>query len=143
MKKSKGLRFMFDGDFSPEIDEAPLQRGTLQCDFCGTRFKSPHIEVSIDGFTIGPACILSGPAAVATEAKQIAEDPDRVARIWGYDLTKPNDRSDTSSMAKLYRSLASALRGVHSFEDLPGGKMALGVAEVLQAPADRRKRKAA
>ena len=141
-KEQKGIRFKFRGDY--EIDDPLDQKGRVQCDICAERFASPDLEVDLDGFTICPVCLQAGPAAVTAMAKRIAGDKEWIARGWGYtNLGSPLTQKDVASMAKLYRKLVAGLRGIRSFEDLPGGKMALGVAEILQAPAAGRKRRAA
>lgn len=128
-------------------DVIPDRWGRVHCDICGARFKLPPVSAMLEEFLVCHTCIQAGPAAVATEAERIAGDKDRIMRRWEY-TDSPRDRAETmqediESMASGYRSLAAGLRGLRSFEDLPGGKIALGVAEVLQASAGRRKRKAA
>lgn len=131
--------FEFAGNSGSSMSD--LRRGKLHCDICEEWFKSPHVEVYLDGcFTLCPSCIKAGPAALATKAMRIAGDKDWIRRVWGL---KEEELEDLESYANGYRNLALGLRGVRSFEDLPGGKMALGVAEVLQAPAAGRKRRAA
>ncbi len=137
-RKAKQIIFEFAGNSGSSMTD--LRRGKLHCDICEGWFKSPHVEVCLHGFTICPSCIKAGPAALATKATRIAGDKDWIRRVW--DL-KDVDQEDLESYALGYRNLALGLRGIRFFEDLPGGKMALGVAVVLQAPAAGRKGKAA
>ncbi len=135
-RKAKEIIFQFTGN--SDCDMTTLRRGKLHCDICVGWYKSPHVEVCLHGFTICPSCIKAGPAALATKATRIAGDKDWIWRVW--DL---KDQEGLESFTRAYRELAERLRGIRSFEDLPGGKMALGVAGVLQAPAAGRKRRAA
>jgi hypothetical protein len=135
-RKAEGIIFEFAGNSGSDMTTP--QRGRLHCDFCEDWYKSPHIEVCINGFTVCPSCIQAGPAALAAKARRIAGDKDWVARVYG-----PMDQESLVCMIHGYRRLASVIRGFRSFENLSGGKVALGVAAVLQAPAGRRKRKAA
>ncbi len=139
-RKVEGIRFEFAGNNGSDMTTP--RRGRIHCDICEESYKSPHIEVCLSGFTICPSCIKAGPAAVAAEAKRFAGDKDRIVRTWGYSNSNPV-QEDIACMASGYRSLASKLRGLRSFEDLPGGKIALGVAEILKSSAARRKGKAA
>ena len=139
MKKAKETRFEFSGNYHSELD---LSCGKVKCDICEQRSKYIHVAIVLDDFLICPACLQSGPAAVAAELERIAGDKDHITRQWGYSDSSL-DRVNISDMCRGYRKLAKLLRGLDSFEDLPGGKIALGVAEVLQAPAAGRKRRAA
>ena len=128
--------FEFAGNSGSSMTD--LRQGKLHCDICRGWFKSPHVEVCLHGFTICPSCIKAGPAALATKATRIAGDKTWIVRVWG-----SMDQESLENFIRGYHNLATGLRGIRSFEDLPGGKMALGVAEVLQAPAAGRKRRAA
>ncbi len=142
MKKVKGIRFEFSGNY--HSDMVPDRWGRIRCDICGARNRSTGVNVVLDDFLICPACICTGPAAVAAEAKRIAGDKDRIAEIWDYAESDNDLEKDFfQSMSRGYRGMAMALRGVHSFEELPGGKIALGVAGEMRAPVGRKKGKAA
>jgi hypothetical protein len=84
----------------------------------------PEVATTLGGFFICPSCVLSGPAAVAAEAKRTAGDKDRRA-MWLCD-----DPADTESIAKECLALASGLRRVKSFYEIRGGMVALTIASV-------------
>lgn len=132
-EKREKIRFRFASD-----DGLHLQRGgKFQCNLCDHYFVVPGIDVTLYWFTICPSCILSGPAAVVAEAKRFAEDKDRIKRIWEItdSGTGPQDATD---LAGQYRGLALRLRGIGSFEEIPGGAVAVAIAGV--ATKDRPQR---
>ena len=127
------LRLRFDfGDTGAD------EKGMVRCDFCFNLFEYPEIGINLTGVTMCPACVLSGPAAVAAEALRSARNNDRLV-VWGED---PDDRRD---IANGYRSIAKMLQGVGSFLDVPGGAHALAIANIKPKDVERgyRRRKAA
>ena len=139
-KEEQKIRFEFTGHYHSDL---LIDRyGRVKCDICEKWSKYVHVGVVLDDFLICPTCVLSGPQALATEVSRIAGDKDYIARKWGYPDTSLG-RQDIAGMARAYRSLAKVFRGIGSFEDLPGGTVAMAVAKTLLAPAAGRKRRAA
>lgn len=124
-KKQEEVRFTFDdGDYSGAA------RGKTRCGICSGRFMMPGVATLLDDFFICPSCVLSGPAAVAEEAKRTAGDKDRRAAIW-----ETEDPADSCS--KEYLALAKALRRVQSFKEIPGGEIAQAIAAVTAGNGSR------
>ncbi len=118
--RKEEVRFTFDdGDHSGAV------RGKTQCGICSGRFKMPEVATNLCDFFICPSCVLSGPVAVAEEAKRTAGDKDRLAAMWNCE-----DPDDARGMASEYRALVTKLRRVKSFYELPGGLIALAIAGV-------------
>lgn len=93
-----------------------------QCDVCGKKYEGEGIQVVLfhGGWEMCPTCLLKGPKAVADM------------------LRKKNTRSS--------RSFLSKLDSVEDFREIPGGIMALKVAEGyrdIEASRPQRTRKAA
>lgn len=77
-----------------------------KCQFCGKRYDSPGIQASFKaGIEICPSCLLKGPAVVA---KEVATSKKRPAYA---------------------KSFAAKFAGLRSFRDLPGGILAIKIAE--------------
>lgn len=136
MKKKLEIKFEFTGDF--HSDFVPDRYGRIECGFCGARYKSPCVGVVLYEFTICPSCIQKGLPAIAAEAERISKDKGWISQKWG-----EKDPEFLESMADGYRELHLGLRGLRSFEELPGGKVALGVAGALKLEDRGRKGKAA
>lgn len=141
-KEERKAGLVFEGNYDSDVI---LDRwGKVKCDVCDERFKSINVEIVIDDFLICPACIQSGPAAVATKMVRFAGDEDRIARTWGY--TKSNlDQENIKGMARAYRKTAAAIRSLGSFKDLPrdspGGNVVLAISwkSVKKAPISNRR----
>jgi ribosome-binding protein aMBF1 (putative translation factor) len=96
------------------------ERFIPQCDACGKKYEGEGIQVALfrGGWEICPTCLLKGPKGVTDM------------------LRKKNTRSS--------RSFLSKLDSVEDFREIPGGIMALKVAEGYQeTKAANRKGKAA
>lgn len=116
MKKTEMPQFEFQGNYDADL---VLDRwGKVKCDICGRRFKSVNVKIIINDFLFCPTCIQTGPAAVAAAVELLAVDKNWIARTWGY-TTSRLDQENIAGMARAYRKLASALRGLDSFKDLP------------------------
>jgi hypothetical protein len=107
-------------------------RGKTRCGICTGRFTMPEVATTLGEFLICPSCVLSGPAAVAAEAKRTAGDKDRSA-MWECE-----DPADTRSIAKECLALASRLRRVKSFYEIRGGMVALAIAGVTAGNGSKR-----
>lgn len=89
-----------------------------RCDVCGKKYKAEGIQVALyrGGWEICPTCLLKGPKAAA----------------------------DMLRKKKSNRPFLSVLDSVADFREIPGGIMALKVAEGYQEiKTENRKRKAA
>lgn len=137
----KETREKFRFEFASEEELNLKAGGKFQCNLCCHYFVVPGVDVTLYYFTLCPSCILSGPAAVAAEAKRFAADKDRIWRIWEFadSWSGPQDAKD---LAGQYRSLASRLRGVGSFEEIPGGAVAVAIAGAATKARPRRKKAA-
>ena len=107
-------------------------RGKTRCGICTGRFTMPEVATTLGGFLICPSCVLSGPAAVAAEAKRTAGDKDRSA-MWLCE-----DPADTRSIAKECLALASELRRVKSLYEIRGGEVAQAIAAVTARNGSKR-----
>ncbi|MHB1011653.1 MAG: hypothetical protein ACYC37_01890 [Desulfobacteria bacterium] len=126
MATKKVIRF----EFAPADTIALSRKGEFPCRICHHDFVVPEVDITILGFTICPTCILSGPAEVAKDADSNAVFKD-VLEMWS------EDPIDQKGIKKLYFRLAKALRRLDSFEDLPGGAVAVAIARVK--PEDLRR----
>ena len=75
-EEKEKLRFRF----ASEDDLFLTRGGKFKCNLCDHYFVVPEIDITLHWFTLCPSCILSGPAAVAAEAKRCAAAEDRMRR---------------------------------------------------------------
>lgn len=87
-----------------------------RCDFCGETYKSLGVQVSFGHgpYEICPACILKGPRVVAEEtAARPKEQFHRAIRRWH----------------AIVQAFAKGLEEIADFRELPGGILAVKIAE--------------
>ncbi|MHB1011942.1 MAG: hypothetical protein ACYC37_03435 [Desulfobacteria bacterium] len=104
----------------------------LHCDFCGKRYESLGVQVSFAfGYEICPSCLLKGPKVVASDTmKRPAREFHSVIRRWFMSV----------------KGFANQLKNIDDFRDLPGGVLAVKIAEAYRDTGNlrgRRNRKAA
>lgn len=102
------------------------------CDFCGARYNSLGVQVSfVVGYEICASCLLKGPKVVAEETcHRPAKEFHSVIRRWFMYVKR----------------LANKMRAIDDFRDLPGGVLAVKIAEGYRDTGNlrgRRNRKAA
>ncbi len=131
-KENHGLRFRFESADSLAMDS----EGRFWCQFCHQDFVVPEIDVMIRGLSVCPSCIQSGPLGLAAEAERTAGDRARIARF------EPNP-VDAPDVVKEYLLIAKRLRRIKSFDDIPGGAVAVAIAGVKPEDLRRGKGKAA
>jgi hypothetical protein len=124
--KNEEIRFTFDDE-----DNAGPVKGKAQCDICYGRFTMPEVVIRILDFDICPSCIISGPAAVATEAENVAGDKKRLIERWG------KNPEGHDGIVSEYRAVAKALRSVKSFKEIRGGEVSLAIAAVRAGNGSR------
>lgn len=114
------MRFEFMG-YGPSTP-AHGRRHKWDCNICFTRTQQPDVLIEFNDMSICPACVRPGPAAVAERAIAVSKDTALIAKEWDMPL------EDAPVMVPAYRKLAAFLRKVASFEDLPGGAVAVAIA---------------
>ena len=129
--KDEKIRFQFASE-----DLVAGHEGYIGCDICYFDFPEPDVEIMLCGYTVCPGCVLSGPAAVASEAERTAGSKDRLAR-------RDENPDDQRDIAADYRALVKQLRRVDSFENIAGGHVALAIARATAKGGLRRRRKVA
>lgn len=132
-EEGREVRFRFAHE-----DLAGDEDGKVGCDICGGRFDYPEVEIMFRGYTVCPACVLSGPQAVAGAMERNGRDEEHFKRI-GRLEEDPVDRRD---VMRDYLRASRDLGRVKSFMDIPGGVVAIAIAKVT-VPGRPRRRKAA
>jgi hypothetical protein len=102
------------------------------CDFCGAPYPSLGVQVNFsNGYEICASCLLKGPKVVATETThRQAREFHSMIRRWFMNV----------------KGFANKLKTIDDFRDLPGGVMAVKIAEAYRDTGNlrgRRTRKAA
>lgn len=102
------------------------------CDFCGAAYNSLGVQVKfLNGYEICASCILKGPKVVASETtKRPAREFHSMIRRWFMHV----------------KGFANKLRTIDDFRELPGGVLAVKIAEGYRDTGNlrgRRIRKAA
>lgn len=101
------------------------------CDFCGSGYVSLGVQVSFVGYEICASCILSGPKSVAEETcRRPAKEFHYMIRRWFMRV----------------KGFAKKMRAIDDFSELPGGVLAVKIAEAYRDTGNlrgRRNRKAA
>jgi hypothetical protein len=91
---------------------------TYGCSFCGNEYEAHGVQVMFDvGYDICPMCLLKDPRVVAMETTH------RPAR---------NFHPDYRRWFMHVKGFAKQLKAVSRFEDLPGGILAVKVAEAYR-----------
>lgn len=128
MKKEEEVQFGFTvGDLATD------SRGRTDCNICYRPFVVAEVEIMLSGFTVCPSCVLSGPRTVATATERASRNKARL-EPWG---DTPTDRQ---GIARCYREVSKELRRIESFEELPGGVMAVAIAGVATKDRARRRK---
>lgn len=96
------------------------------CDFCGTPYPSLGIRVQFKvGYEICAACILKGPKVVGSETtKRPAREFHSMIRRWFMRV----------------KGFANKLKTIDNFRELPGGHLAVKIAEAYRDTGNLRGR---
>lgn len=105
----RGFNFGMDGT---DCHYAPV------CDFCGKHYESPGVQVIFAiSYEICPSCLLKGPKVVASETtRRPAREFHEGIRRWFMEV----------------KGFANKLKAFDDFRELPGGILALKIAEAYQ-----------